>query len=72
MIEDRQKYNRLILSKISEVIEKEPYLRFNQILINLDVLEIEQILSNGQREFIIKDSFYEESEITWNRITKSN
>lgn len=72
MIEDRQKYNKLILNKISEIIEKEPYIRFNQILFNLDILEVEQVLSNGQREFIIEDSFYEESEITWDRISKFN
>ena len=72
MIEDRQRHNRLILSKLSEVIEEKPYLRFNQILINLNVLEMEEVLLEGQRQIVIKDSFYEESETTWNRIIKTN
>ena len=37
----RQASNMLILNKLSEYIEKYPDLRFGQILINLEILQIE-------------------------------
>lgn len=44
----RQEYNRRILRMISDKVEKHPYLRFGQILVNCGVIE------DG------KDPFYDE------------
>ena len=65
---NRLLYNRSIIEKLSELVEKNPYLRFNQLLINCGVLETTEILCQGDRETVIKDSFYEEPEITWKRM----
>lgn len=65
---DRLIYNRNIISKLSELVEEHPYLRFSQLLISCGVLEIGEYLCDGERQLIIKDSFYEEPEYTWNRM----
>lgn len=59
--ESRLLYNRAIIDKIKEIIEKYPYLRFGQILVNLDIVH-----SEGDGYAI--DPFYEEPEDMWNRI----
>lgn len=51
-IENRQMYNNLILEKIIEMVDKNPDLRFGQILNNLG----------------ISDSFYEESKETFEKL----
>lgn len=67
---NRQEYNRKIISKLAEVIEKHPYLRFGQILVDCDIIQYEKsVLCNGQREDMLTiDPFNEESEITWERV----
>ena len=70
---NRLLYNRAIINKLSELIEKHPYLRFGQLLSNCDIIKYEKsVLCDGQREDILTiDPFYEESEVTWKRMTKS-
>ena len=68
---ERQKYNKLILEKLSKLVDKYPDLRFGQILVNCDIIQLEECLLEGERQTVIKgiDPFYEESEITWNRLS---
>lgn len=67
---NRQEYNRKILSKLNEIVEKHPYLRFGQILVDCDIIQYKKnVLTDGDREDILTvDPFNEESEITWERI----
>lgn len=71
IIENRLLYNKAILDKLTELVMKYPQLRFNQILIDCGILEMEEVLCEGERQQVIKDSFYEEPEITWNRMCKN-
>lgn len=60
-------YNKAIIDKLSELIDKFPEQRFGQLLVNSDIIQYESdILVDGQREVI--DPFYEESELTWKRM----
>lgn len=63
---NRLVYNRAIIGKLSELIEKYPDWRFGQILINSEILELyypdENIFPS------VKDPFNEESEIIWKRM----
>ena len=60
-------YNKAIIDKLSELIDKFPEQRFGQLLVNSDIIQYEPDISvNGQREVI--DPFYEESELTWKRM----
>ena len=61
---ERQKYNRLILERLSKLVEKHPDLRFGQILANAEVITYK----NDYDEIVPTDPFYEESEITWKRM----
>ena len=67
---ERQKYNRLILERLSKLVEKHPDLRFGQILVDCEIIQYEkEVLCDGQREnLLIIDPFYEESEVTWERM----
>lgn len=67
---ERQKYNKLILETLSKLIEKHPDLRFGQILVNSEVIQLEEVLLEGERQTVLKgiDPFYEESEFTWERM----
>ena len=67
---ERQKYNKLILERLSKLVDKYPDLRFGQILVNCDIIKYEpSVLCDGQREdILVVDPFYEESEITWERM----
>ena len=64
---ERQKYNKLILETLSELVKKYPDLRFGQILVDCDIIEYD-ITDNGTE---VIDPFYEESEDTLNRMMKS-
>ena len=64
---ERQKYNRLILEKLSKLVEKYPDLRFVQILVNCNII----VYKNDYDEVVPIDPFYEEPEITWNRVKNS-
>lgn len=60
-------YNKAIIDKLSELIDKFPEQRFGQLLVNSDIIQYESDISvDGQREVI--DPFYEESELTWKRM----
>ena len=60
-------YNKAIIDKLSELIDKFPEQRFGQLLVNSDIIQYEPNISvDGQREVI--DPFYEESELTWKRM----
>ena len=64
---NRRDYNREIIGKLSELVEEYPDFRFGQILFNF-------VLAHFQSEFgqiCIDDPFYEEPEITLERITKN-
>ena len=67
---NRQEYNRKILTKLSELVEKHPYLRFGQLLVDCEIIKYEHsVLCDGQREdILVIDPFNEESEITWDRV----
>lgn len=67
---NRQEYNKLILEKLSELVDKYPDLRFGQILVDCDIIQYEkEVLCDGQRENLLTiDPFNEESEITWERM----
>ena len=60
----RVQYNQKIVNKLQKLIIKYPDWRFGQILFNCEF--IKHIVSDGGP--LIVDPFYEESEITWNRI----
>lgn len=60
-------YNKAIIDKLSELIDKFPEQRFGQLLVNSDIIQYEPDISvDGQRKVI--DPFYEESELTWKRM----
>ena len=57
---ERQYYNKLILESLSYLVEKYPDMRFGQLLWSTEILE-----QSGNE---IKDPFYEEPKVTWNRM----
>ena len=63
----RKQANRAILLELYNLIEKYPDLRFGQILIDCDIIGYD-ITDNGVE---VIDPFYEESELTLNRMMKS-
>jgi hypothetical protein len=60
----RQDYNRKIISKLSELIEKYPDLRFGQLLVDCDIIRQEPRAD----DILTIDPFNEESKITWERM----
>lgn len=64
---ERQKYNELILEKLSKLVEKYPDLRFGQILVNCNII----VYKNDYDKVVPIDPFYEEPEITWKRMKNS-
>ena len=63
---DRYKYNMLILKELLELAEKYPQLRFGQLLIDCNILELAGSINN----IYIKDCFNEESEKMYRRMLK--
>lgn len=63
---ERYKYNMLILIELLKLAEEYPYLRFGQLLINFNILE----LAGSRENIYIKDCFNEESEIMYKRMLK--
>ena len=60
-------YNKAIIDKLSELINKFPEQRFGQLLVNSAIIQYKTDISvDGQLEVI--DPFYEESELTWKRM----
>ena len=66
---ERQKYNRLILKTLSKLVNKYPDLRFGQLLVNCDIIELVPESPHGNA-FIALDPFDEESKETWEKIKK--
>lgn len=64
----RLEYNREIINKLSELIEKYPDWRFGQLLINVEIVK-GTTDNNGQ--FFVLDPFYDESEAIYNRMLKN-
>lgn len=60
----RQECNREIINKLSEMVEKQPHLRFNQMLWGLDIISRDDM---GD----VKDNFYEESSVTLDKVKKA-
>lgn len=58
-------YNRAILHKLQDCIEKYPDMRFIQLLWDLNIIR-----KNPKKE--IEDNYYEESEVTWSKVRTSN
>ena len=72
---NRQKKNRLLLAEISAQIEAYPDLRFQQILQNLNITELDKDVQTGKFPHDItrysSDKFYEESDKTLEKVKKS-
>ena len=72
---NRQKNNRLLLAEISAQIEAYPDLRFQQILQNLNITELDKDVQTGKFTHDItrysSDKFYEESVKTLEKVKKS-
>lgn len=64
---ERQKYNRKIISKLTELVEKHPDLRFGQLLVDCDIIKLVPVDSI----VLAKDPFNEESVDTWNRMKEN-
>ena len=63
---ERQKYNELILERLSKLVKKYPDLRFGQILVNSDIIELVPDYSNSA--MVALDPFNEEPEVMWERM----
>lgn len=61
---ERQKYNKLILERLSKLVDKYPDLRFGQILANTEIITYK----NDYDEMVVEDPFYEESKSMWERM----
>ena len=70
LMKNRKLYNIAIIRKLQELVEKYPNLRFGQILVNSEVIQLEEVLLDGQRETVLKgiDPYNEEPEFTWERM----
>ena len=71
----RQNKNRQILAEISAQIEAYPDLRFQQILQNLNIVELDKEFQVGVHEHDVEryssDKFYEESVVTLEKVKES-
>lgn len=63
----RKLYNVAIVEKLKELVNKYPDMRFGQILVNCDILQF----IPSDKQLLAKDPFYEEPEITWERVKNS-
>lgn len=64
-IDARQECNREIIKLLSDAVEKNPDLRFGQLLVCLDIVEGS---FDEEHTYRLRDPFYEESADTWKRI----
>lgn len=65
---ERQKYNKLILETLSKLVEKYPNLRFGQILVDCNIIEL--VPDHFDCAMIALDPFNEESKETWEKVKK--
>lgn len=63
-MKNRKLYNKAIVDKLQELVEKYPDLRFGQILINAKIVQ-GVTTSKG---FKCQDPFFEEPKDTWERM----
>ena len=63
---ERQKYNKLILERLSKLVDKYPDLRFGQILVNSDIIQFTK--DDKGFPLAVKDPYFEEPEVTWERM----
>lgn len=61
----RKLYNTAIVEKLKELVNKYPDMRFGQLLVNCDII---QIIPNESGISITQDPFYEEPEVMWERM----
>lgn len=64
---DRLERNLKIIDILKTCANKNPDLRFWQLLVASGIIEF----INNADSFVVKDSFYEESAVTLNRLKKS-
>ena len=67
-VNNRLLFNRAILNRLHYVVENNPDLRFGQILTNCDIITGAHVEGN---KIVVIDPFYEESEVTWNKMCKN-
>lgn len=63
---NRKLYNVAIVEKLRELVNKYPDLRFGQILVNADIIELD--LDPGTGVTSCRDPYYEEPEYMWERM----
>ena len=61
---NRKLYNTAIVEKLKELVNKYPNLRCGQILADAEVI----IYKNDYDEIVPRDPYYEEPEVTWERM----
>ena len=66
-MKNRKLYNRAIVDKLRELVEKYPDLRFGQILINAKI--VQGIATS--KGFKCQDPFFEESKDIWERMVNN-
>ena len=66
---NRKLYNIAIVEKLKELVHKYPDIRFGQLLVNCDIIEL--IPDSSKTAMVALDPFNEESEVTWKRITNN-
>lgn len=66
---NRKYYNKQIIDKLNRVIEEHPDLRFGQLLVNSNIVQISSKMDDkGLLEPVVLDPFYDESSEIFNRI----
>jgi len=63
---NRKLYNTAIVNKLVELVSKYPDLRFGQILVNADIIEVVPDYNNSA--MVALDPFNEEPEVMWERM----
>ena len=63
---NRKLYNTAIVEKLKELVNKYPDLRFGQILVNSDIIEL--VPDHNNTALVALDPYYEEPEVTWERM----
>ena len=60
---NRKLYNTAIVEKLKELVNKYPDLRFGQILVEAEIIRY-----YNDPSWAVKDPYYEEPEVTWERM----
>lgn len=70
----RQAYNEMILEKLTQIVRKNPSMRFSQIMANYGLVRHERPVNQGtadEQRMGWKDEFYLESEALLERVERS-